>query len=49
MNLINSKDGLQSKCKTCTCEYNKQRYLKNTKIVKERAKQWKENNPERRK
>jgi hypothetical protein len=47
--LKSSKDGLQSKCKTCTSEYNKNRYLENSKIFKERAKQWKENNPERRK
>ena len=44
-----SKDGHQVRCKTCVSEYNKLRYLNNPNIVKERAKNWKENNLERRK
>lgn len=47
--LKNSKDGHQSKCKLCTSEYNKERYLKNPDVVKKRSKEWVLNNVERRK
>lgn len=45
----NSKDGYQYKCRLCFSEYNKQRYLENPDIVKERANIWKKENPNRRK
>ena len=32
------KDGLQSRCKACDCEYKKKRYHENKEIYKERSK-----------
>ena len=33
------KDGLQSKCKSCDCEYKKRKYLENSGVFKDRARQ----------
>jgi hypothetical protein len=45
----NSNDGFQTKCKLCTKKYNKERYLKNTDILKIKAKKWSKDNSEKRK
>jgi len=41
------EDGLDVKCKSCARQYNAARYLKNRDSVKQQAKEWRENNKER--
>jgi len=44
-----SKDGVGYKCKVCHSEYAKEQYKNNKYVYKKKAKEWAENNPERRK